>query len=368
MTLTNYWWLLIWMFTGAAFFALFVPKREEIVLGKKVLRWEPMAAVLAVLPYIIWAGFRGDTFGDTAMYRKTFLEAPASISQISAYLMEHTKDKGFSVLMIVLKSFIGDHAAVFFLLIAIFQLLCVVWLFRKYSDNYWMCLFMFIISTDYLSWMFNGIRQFLAVAIILCSFGFIVKKKYLAAMAVILLASTIHGSALIMLPFVFIVQGKAWNKKTLLLLLAVVAVILSIDRFTTILDTLLAETQYSDMVTNEIWTTDDGTNIFRVLFYSIPAALSLFGRKYIYAADDKVINLSVNFAAITSFLYFLSSVSSGIYIGRLPIYTTLFGYICVPWLIDQMFTVKSARIIKLGLVAGYLVFFYFQMHFAWRIL
>ncbi len=60
MTLTNYWWLLIWMFTGAAFFAVFMPKREEIVLGKKEMRWTPLAAVLAVLPYIIWAGFRGD--------------------------------------------------------------------------------------------------------------------------------------------------------------------------------------------------------------------------------------------------------------------------------------------------------------------
>lgn len=70
MTLTNYWWLLIWMFTGAAFLAVFMPKREEIVLGKKEMRWTPLAAVLAVLPYIIWAGFRGDNFGDSLLSSK----------------------------------------------------------------------------------------------------------------------------------------------------------------------------------------------------------------------------------------------------------------------------------------------------------
>lgn len=56
------------MFTGAAFLAVFMPKREEIVLGKKEMRWTPLAAVLAVLPYIIWAGFRGDNFGKMELF------------------------------------------------------------------------------------------------------------------------------------------------------------------------------------------------------------------------------------------------------------------------------------------------------------
>lgn len=368
MTLTNYWWLLIWMFTGAAFFAVFMPKREEIVLGKKEMRWTPLAAVLAVLPYIIWAGFRGDNFGDTAVYKKTFHDIPAALGQIPTYLAEHTKDKGFSALMITIKSIIGDNVIWFLFIIALFQMLCIVHLYRKYSTNYWLCIFMFVISTDYLSWMFNGIRQFLAVTIILCSFEFILKKKYIPAIAIILVASTIHGSALLMIPIMFVVQGKAWNKKTVLLLCTIVVAILFIDRFIPMLNTMLAETQYSDIVTNEIWTTDDGTNIFRVLFYSIPAILSLIGRKYIYASDNKLIHISVNFAAITCFLYILSMFSSGIYVGRLPIYTTLFGYICVPWLIDHMFTKKSTYIVNVGLVGGYLAFFYFQMHFGWGIL
>lgn len=127
--------------------------------------------------------------------------------------------------------------------------------------------------------------------IALFSFEFVLKKKYVPAVILILLASIIHGSALIMLPIIFVVQGKAWNKRTVFIALVFVIGIVFIDRFTSILDTLLTETQYSDMITNEIWTTDDGTNIFRILFYSIPAIMSLIWKKHIDAGNNKQISI-----------------------------------------------------------------------------
>ena len=368
MTLTNYWWLLIWLFTGGIVLATYFPKHREMVSGKMETRWGIVPAVLMAVPYIVWAGCRNDGFGDTAAYRMMYKDVPASLSQISEYLSEHTKDKGFSVLMSAMKSLIGNNDMAFFIIVAIFQMICVVWLFRKYSSDYWLSMFMFVISTDYLSWMFNGIRQFIAVAIVQIAIGLVIKKKNLPAILLILLASTIHGSALIMIPIIFVIQGKAWNRKTILMLLATVAVIVSISKFTSFLDSMLVETQYSDLITNEIWINDDGTNIFRVLFYSIPALMSVFGRKYVDEADDRVINISVNCSAVTAFLYLLARFTSGIYIGRLPIYTTLVGYICVPWLINHMFYRSSARLVKNGLIVGYLAFFYYQMHMTWQIL
>ena len=49
-----------------------------------------------------------------------------------------------------------------------------------------------------------------------------------------------HQSALLMIPFIFIVQGKAWNKNTLLFILAVIVVVVSVGKFTNILDSVLA--------------------------------------------------------------------------------------------------------------------------------
>ena len=140
------------------------------------------------------------------------------------------------------------------------------------------------------------------------------------------------------------------------------------DRFTPILSDLLQETQYDDLTTNEIWTTDDGTNILRVAVYSIPALLALFGNKYIRSANNRIMDVCINCSIVTMALYLVASVTSGIYIGRLPIYTTLYGYIALPWMIDQIFEERSARLVRYVMYAAYLAFFYFQMHFAWGVI
>ena len=368
MILTNYWWLLIWLFVVGEFCVLFFPKQQIKVLDKMEIRWGWPAVLLLSLPYVIWAVFRPDSFGDTAAYRSAFNNATPSLIRLLSSIDEDSKDKGFSVLMTLMKALFGNSDVLFFLLIAAFQLFCVVYIYRKYSSDFLLCFFLFIVSTDYMSWMHNGIRQFIAATAITVCFGLIVNKKYLLTICIILLVSTIHMSALIMIPIVFIIQGKAWNKKTILFILVIVITMAFIDRFTPFLDTMLAETQYSDIVTNEIWTSDDGTNIIRVLVYSAPALLSLIGKKYIDYENDRVINICVNCSCITMALYLLASVSSGIYIGRLPIYTTLVGYIAVPWLIDHMFTIRSAQLIKFAMIGAYLIFFYYQMHVIWRLL
>lgn len=92
------------------------------------------------------------------------------------------------------------------------------------------------------------------------------------------------------------------------------------DRFTDILDNMLAETQYRDVVTDWEQFQDDGTNMLRMLVYSVPAILSLIGIKYIRKADDPVVNICTNMSIAAAGLYVVSMFTSGIFIGRLPIY------------------------------------------------
>lgn len=366
MTLTNYWWLLIWLVLAGGLLSVTVPKKAVQVLGETEYRWGWSPALILACPYVIWAGCRSH-FGDTEAYRRWFHTVSSVGEEISTALSGDAKDPGFSILIALLKGIIGNNDTLFFLLIAAFQMFCIVYFFRKYSTNFLLCMSMFVLSTDYLSWMFNGMRQFIAVCIILLSFGLVFRKKYVSAVLVILLAATIHASALIMVPLIFVIQGKAWNWKTLLMLACISAAIFLIDPFMTFLDSALADTQYSDIVTNDIWKTDDGTNILRALFYSIPAILSLAGKRYVDKENSALVNVCVNCSICTAAIYFFSVFSSGIYIGRLPIYTTLQGYAVVPWLIDHMFAKSSAKIVISVLVCGYLVFFYYQMH-AWGII
>lgn len=364
--LHNHWLPLIWAIAGGLLFDA-LPKTVVRIEDRAEKRWHWISAVLLVLPLIVWAGVR-TSVGDTYAYMRKFQEVPANLLALPDYLSANTKDQGFSVFIALLKFLGVSNSSTFFLIVAAIQMLCMVKSFRRYSDKYWMCIFLFIASSDYISWMFNGLRQFLAAAIIFGAFDLMVQKKHLRFCLVVLLASTIHGSALLMIPLAVIMHGPALNRKTMLMILGVAAVIPFIDRFTPLLNDLLADTQYSGITTDEIWTTDDGTNIIRVLVYSVPALLALFGRRYVVRANDPVMNLCVNGAMITMAIYLVSSVTSGIYIGRLPIYTTLHGYMALPWLIDQIFEKDTARLIKLLMTVCYIGFYYYQMGLMWGML
>ena len=305
---------------------------------------------------------------DTRAYIQAYRSTTSFLSDLPSVLAKNSKDQGFSVLMVFCKALGIDQYQHFMLLVAAFQMICMVFIFRKYSEDMWSCLFLFVASTDYMSWMQNGIRQFIAVAMTFAAFDLLVRKRYMSYVAVVLLASTFHGTALLMLPFAFIMTGPAMNRKTTMMIVGVVALIPFIDSVMPLMEDLLANTQYDDMMSNGIWENDDGTNLIRVLVYSVPALAALLGRRYIQHNRDPVINMCINASMITFAMYAVSAVTSGIYIGRIPIYTTLYGYMVLPWLIDQIFEKQSGRLIKLLMIGCYVGFYYYQMEIIWGLL
>ena len=368
LALTNYWFLIGWIAIAAAVFSFTRMRRPEPVLCEEGIRYPIPVALITALPYIIWSGFRPNGFGDTGVYRATFLNAGSGWSAALEILRGDGKDKGFYMAECLLKSVIGNRDVVFFLIVAAIQILCVVLVYRKYSEDFFLSVFLFIASTDYLSWTFNGVRQFIAAAMIFATLGLIMKRKWIPVIIVILLASTIHGSAIIMLPVVFVCMGRAWNRWTVLAILLTILAILFLNKTTSILDTVISATQYEGLTYNEIWEADNGTNPIRVLVYSVPALMSLIGRRYLEAEEDPLIGFCVNMSVISAGLYLLSMVTSGIYIGRLPIYMSLYSYIALPWMINHMFTEHTARFIKVAAIVCYLAFFYYQMHFTWTLI
>lgn len=341
----------------------------ENVLGRKERRVKVAFAILAVIPLVWWTATRPLTFIDTGAYAKAFEAMPSSLSGMNEYMMDVSKDKGFSVLSIFIKMIIGENVTLYFLIIAAIQLVIIALVFRKYSTNFVLALFLFVATTDYLSWMHNGVRQFMAVVLIFAATEFMLNKKYVPLIVCILLASTMHASALLMLPIIFVVQGKPWNSKTLLAIIVFAVAILFVEQFTDLLDTMLVDTQYTNVVSDWQEWGDDGTNPIRVFVYAIPTLLSLIGIRHIKAANDPIINLACNMGILSTMLYCLSAVTSGIFIGRLPIYCSMYALgILLPWELDNLFTEESAKIVKLVMMCGFLLFYYYQVHFAWGII
>lgn len=366
--MSEFLWIIIWFAAISTLYIGLPTQQYEYISGEKVRRTRWLFAFFLFAPVFYIVAVRSDVIGDTYAYEQAFNSLPNTWNGLISYIPTVKKDKGFSLLSGIIKILFGNSTIVYFLILAIIQGMALIYVYRKYSTNYCLSMFLFIVSTDYVSWMYNGIRQFTAVTIIFAATPLMLKKKWFSLVGIILLASTIHGSALLMLPIVFIVQGRAWNKKTFVLIIACVLAFNFAEQFTNVLDILLSDTQYTNVVSDWQMSNDNGTNLIRVLVYSIPAILSFIGRKWISYEDNPIINLSTNMSIISAALYLVSAGTSGIFLGRLPIYTSLYGYILLPYLIDKIFIKESAKMMYIMMISAYLVFYYYQMHFAWSLL
>lgn len=358
------WLILLWYIQRQAPRATTVKER---INGKTVTRYNWLFALLAVAPLVYLAATRS-WFGDTAMYRRGFERAVSTFSEIPAYMRGVKKDKAFYFFACVWRCILGYRPAVYFGIVALIQMVLMLVGLRKYSTDLLTGLFIFVAATDYYSCVQNGMRQFVAVCIIIACSKWIFERRLIPATIGVVIAAQFHQSALLMIPVIFIVQGEPWNKSTLLLLVGALVAMAFVSQFTNILDNLLSETQYSNVVDEYTSWNDNGTNPMRVLVYCVPAILSLIGLPYIREADDPIINICTNMSIVSAGLYLISMVTSGIFIGRLPIYVSLYANcILLPWEVDHIFTKGSAALIRTMMFILFFLFYYYQMHFTWGV-
>lgn len=362
MSSTSLWFTIVWI-AIVAFITDSVRAKELVSnFGVKEEHYKWFPAIAMILPSLYFAVTRRN-FIDTEAYRSDFLSINPSFHFIKETIMGDGKDKGFTIFNTIVKYVIGNRDIVYFAFIAIICIFALVYVYRKYSCSYAITMFLFFASTDYLEWICNGIRQFIPVTILFFCIDFILKKQYGKMILIILIMSTIHGSALIMLPAIFIVQGKAWNRMTLFFIFIMLIVIYYINDFTPLLEDLLASTQYNDVV--QQFAEDDGVNILRVLFYGMPTIISLVFKRRLDRVATPLSNLCINMSILSTCFYVLGMFTSGIYVGRIPIYFSLYNYILLPWEIDNLFTESSKKVVYIFMIIFYLVFYYYQVFISW---
>ncbi len=351
-----YYFIFIWIALFAFFSQQIRVKYSVNINGEIVLRWRFIYAFLAFAPVIYLAAFTAPR-SDTVLYLTIYQNLPESWESFKALVRDSESGIGFLFFEWIINRLSSGNEYAFRIAIAAVHCIPVLYVFRKYSDNYLISLYLFVASGCHIGWMMNGLRQFMAVSIIMAATPFLLKKKYVLTILFILLAATFHSSAILMLPVVFIVQGKAWNKKTLLFIAVAVIFMYAFSRYTWLLDSMLQNTEYEGIMENAAEMGDDGVNPIRVLVNSIPMLLALFGRKYIDKENDAVTNMCVNMSVITTGLYLIAMVTSGIMVGRLPIYTSLYSFILLPHIIKTIFKKSSAQIITILMIAFYFLYY-----------
>lgn len=336
---------------------------EVVKVGKyyeKRARWIQAFIMFGVI--IFFCGLRSG-IADTGTYIHMFNGYPNSIDAIE--WSEDMKDKGFYFLSVLYKQFISEDFHGWLFLIALVSGLAVMIALKKYSCSFGLSCYLFIASTIF-TYLVNGMRQFICVAIIFASTGLIVRRKFIPYLVIVLLLSTIHGSAILMLVVYFIANAPAWSSRMWFVVIMAVGMGVFFDKVFPVLGTLLQETQYSNYV-DYIATSGVGSNILRLLIAAVPCGLAFLGRNVLDIRENPVINLSINMSVINLCIYFIATFSSGMAVGRLTTYFDMYNLLLLPWVLLNGFDRKNSRIIILLCMGFYLFFFYFQMVIAWGI-
>lgn len=339
-------------------------KRKELVQGKYEWRTTWFWAIVMFAPVALGAALRTTAEGDTGTYKLMFDEAPSVVSQATDYILNSERDKGYILWEVLFKSIFGDDFQLFIGINAIFCAFLLVAVYRKLSCSYAISIFLFVAGFEYFQWMFNGMRQFMAVCIALACTEDIINKRYTRIIIPFAIAASLHMSVLIILPCLFFVQGKAVNKRIVLFIVGVIFVGVVLGRtgqLNDIIADLMQSTQYDSVLDEFYMTMDSGTNALRVLVYLVPTILAFVGLRFIRQADDPVINFCTNMSIISAGIYIVSMFTSAIMIGRLPIYFSIYNYILLPWEIRNIFERRSAQLVTAGLVVCYLAYNYYQM-------
>lgn len=348
-----YYSMLIWILVSGVT-ATVCPKlayKINYIENRRQIRWG--FALLTMAYIVIIIGLRSGV-GDTSAYIEMFNKAPShfSLSALDGY----EKDQGYFALSILFKQFISSDYHWWLFVIAAVSGCAVAYTLYKYSENFFFSMFLFI-SMVHFVWMMNGIRQFIAVSILFANTRLLVEKKFLKYLILVLILSTIHITALIMIPIYFVVTAKPWGLRMWIAVAAVLVIGMSLDRIAANWSFLLEDSAYEGYLTEAA--TSSGSNILRSAVAIAPPLLALVCKRYTdQARENRVLNISIIMSVLSAVIYLCSSFSGGILVGRLPIYFDMYNLLLLPWLVRNAFTKRSQTVAYMGLIVCYLAFFY----------
>lgn len=198
---------------------------------------------------------------------------------------------------------------------------------------------------------FNGVRQYLAAAILFSGYGFLKDRQFRQYCLVVFAAFLFHRSAIVMLPVYFFVHRKI-NQINLCIIVIALALIKVYSRFFLPIAGWIMEKQYSP---------DGGyasqqVNILRIIVECIPVIVFLFMYWGEELSESETFHM--NLLIIHASLRVLTMNSALLY--RTGIYTTLFAAMAIINLLDGL-TDGNRRIIMSGITGLYFCLWWYDL-------
>ena len=232
--------------------------------GQSAVRPDPIAALMLALVLILVAGFRYRVGSDYDAYFRWHVGDWSEVFQDFIRFREG----GFSLLA-KLSRLLWDHGQSLIFISAAITIGLYAWTIYRYSPMYLLSMLLYLFLGQWQG-SFNGIRQYLAAAILFAGHRLILEKKLWQYLLVVLAASLFHVSAVVMIVPCFLFNRKADIPQLALLALGAVVIRFS---YSTVFS-LIGSLRDKAVSVNSAYAST-GINVFRILTAFIPVAIFL---------------------------------------------------------------------------------------------
>lgn len=325
------------------------PFRRETIAAKTCLFF-----AVGVLIFVAGCRFRvGTDYG--AYYKGLTVYGDQFEKAIRSF-----DEPGLPLLAVIIRQFTDDGAYFVFacslITIALFMKTA-----YKNEKDYCFSTLLFILAGMWTG-TFNGVRQFLASAILFAGHRYIYEKKFWKYLFTVFLAASFHISAVVMIVLYFLLRNRITVRNTILLAVGTAIVSANYDAIFSFIG-FLKDSDVSTMT--EYKTT--AVNTLRILVACAPAVtcLIIYYKKELTAEQTFYINSIIIHGAG------MIAASNSAYLARIGIYTSPFIIIAIPKLIHMKDKLVE-RVSRLGITLLYAIYCYIDIsvrsslnHFQW---
>jgi|SRR5690625_343143 len=278
--------------------------------------------IVTTLQLIIINGLRHMSVGvDTVRYFKRFMEI------VNGEVELFTKESGYNIAQIIINIF-SDNFNVWLTIAASFIFVPLAIFIYKNSSRVFVSYILYL-GLDFYLFTFNGLRQSIAIIIVLLSYNYIINKKFLKFLLIILVATSFHTSAIIFVPMYFLAHIK-WSK-IYMFMLGFIVILFYIFRFQ--IGKLLTILYYDDAT----WALDryeisggiGGTAI--MIFIIILLGIAIYNPNKYFDKENIVLS---NIMIISFIIQMLSSFSY--LFTRLNMFYLVFIILYIPYLFEKI--------------------------------
>lgn len=248
-------------------------------------------------------------------------------------LHQDIRDPGYN-LFVKLTQIITENYQVFLMIIAIiFMVPFIFWIIRESKDP--IISFVLYSSLFYAFFSITGIRQTIATAMVVLIGDKLIKdKKFVAFMVICLLASTIHFSALIFIPFYFLSRIHVTQKSICGWTFAIMLAFIFRNQLKSIFIDLSGYTDYAEAYEGA------GTFTFTTLLFAL-FILSIISYKRDYDLNKN----NRFYVALYLALFFVPLTWINPSAMRIVQYFSIYLVLLIPEMIESAFAANSKRIV-----------------------